>query len=357
MITINNFNSKKEILNEYPELKLTEYGDFVIDPKLVEKYEIIDFHTHITEGIANTMLPPLFRNSVIDFDMSLFDKSPYHRKGKYLDFDRPSYQIWPKSLFSIFGLKVIIDMLGLTGFISSLRRASTNRLIRDMEKGSVNQAVVLPINGLDCDDTTRMLTETDKYNNFINFGSIHPYDSNQQDKIKRYIELGVKGFKLNPHIWDIEFNDPKLISLIEKLAKTNLPIISCSGLAVPDYFDLPNFIKDKLESQNLNKYEEVLTKIPNVTFVFAHGGIEQNNKVIELMNKFSNTYAEISTQPPQNIKRMIKEVGSNRLLFGSDYPVFNQSFPILAVLRATEYEDDRKAIFSKNARRILALRE
>ena len=80
------------------------------------------------------------------------------------------------------------------------------------------------------------------------------------------------------------------------------------------------------------------------------------DKLIELMNKFPNTYAEISTQPPQNIKKMIEKVGSNRLLFGSDYPVFNQGFLILSVLRATDDEEERKVIFSKNARRILAIK-
>ncbi len=354
---MSNYKSKKAILDEFPEFKLTQYGDFVVDPKLIENYEIIDFHTHITEGIAKTMLPPLFRKPIIDLDISFFDKSPYHGKGRYLDFDRPSYQVWPKSLLSIFGLKVACDMLGLTGFISSLRRASTDRLIRDMEDGGINQAVVLPISECNCDDTAKLKTQTDKYDNLISFGSIHPYDSNREEKIKRYTGLGIKGFKINPHIWKIGFDDPKLVDLIKELTETNLPIISCSGLAIPDYFNIPDFIKSNLQTQNIIKYEKVLSQVPDATFIFAHGAIEQNEELIELMDRFPNTYAEISTQPPQNIRQMIKQIGSDRLLLGSDYPVFNQAFPILAVLRATENENDRKAIFSKNAKKILGLKQ
>ena|SRR5690554_5100953 len=147
-----------------------------------------------------------------------------------------------------------------------------------------------------------------------------------------------------------------MISLLKKLSKTGLPIISCSGFPIPKTLKIPKMIRRKMiDVQNLDRYEKVLYKIPEATFIFAHGGCMQNEKLIELMIKFPNTYTDISTQPPINIRRMIDKIGSQRLLFGSDYPVFNQSFPIVAVLRATENEKDRKAIFAENAKKVLSL--
>ena len=64
---------------------------------------------------------------------------------------------------------------------------------------------------------------------------------------------------------------------------------------------------------------------------------------------------DISLQPSENIKQIIGEVGSDRILFGTDYPFLNQAFSMLSVLRATTDEEERKNIFSDNAKKILHL--
>src|SRR5690554_2725367 len=205
MQNMNKFISKEQILEEFTELGLTEYGDFIVQPEIIKNYEIIDFHTHITEGIANAMIPILFRKEVIDYKFSFFDHSPYCGKGSYLDFKKPCYQCWPKTLFSSFGLLVLLDMAGLTGFISSMRRASAERLVRDMKDANIDKAVVLAINGNNRNDTTKMVSRVLRHQELIPFGSIHPYDSKSDKKIEEYTNLGIKGFKVNPHIWKINF--------------------------------------------------------------------------------------------------------------------------------------------------------
>ena len=70
-------------------------------------------------------------------------------------------------------------------------------------------------------------------------------------------------------------------------------------------------------------------------------------------SKHSVTYTDISVQPSGNIKKLITEIGSERLLFGTDYPFVSQAFSILSVLRATEIEQERINIFSGNAKKLL----
>ena len=52
---------------------------------------------------------------------------------------------------------------------------------------------------------------------------------------------------------------------------------------------------------------------------------------------------------------MIKEIGSERVLFGRDYPFVTQALSILSVLRATDDEQERINIFSKNAKTLLGI--
>ena len=73
------------------------------------------------------------------------------------------------------------------------------------------------------------------------------------------------------------------------------------------------------------------------------------------MNKYPNIYTDISIQPAANIKKLIDEIGSDRILFGTDYPFVSQAFSILSVLRATDIEQERVNIFSENAKKLLLL--
>lgn len=73
------------------------------------------------------------------------------------------------------------------------------------------------------------------------------------------------------------------------------------------------------------------------------------------MKKHPNTYTDISIQPAANIRELIDKIGSERLLFGTDYPFVTQAFSILSVLRATDIEQERVNIFSENAKKLLLL--
>lgn len=348
--------SKQDILDMYPELELTSIGDFVIRKEYLLDYEIIDFHTHTFPGVSG-MLPSLFRHELDDDRVSFFDLSCYPGSVSFFDFNKVGYRSWPDSFWSPPGLKTAFDLLGFNGVMTLVRSASNKRLTRDMKLGSIDYAIVLPINSIHVDSTSLLLETISEHEQLIPFASIHPFENNIESKIKTYISRGAKGFKINPHIQKVNFDDEKMIGLLKRLAETQLPVISCSGLAVPSHYlgHAPKFLRGDVETQNLIRYEKVLCQIPGHPFIFAHGGLEQTEELIVLMKKFPNTFTDVSTQNPGNIKRLINEVGSHRLLLGSDYPFFNQAFPILSVIRATDNQQDRKAIFSENAKNLLGL--
>lgn len=347
------FDSKEEIIAKYKELGLTSKGDFKVKENIISKYKIIDFHTHVFEAVSGNF--PSFLKKSKDSNCSFFDISAYPGGINYFDFDKVGYKRWPINLFGISGLKTLWYNMGLPALMVA-KNATYKRLLCDLEELSIDKAVILSINTRDFNCTEKILNYNRDVEKTIIFGSLHPYEDNLDEKIDSFISRGIKGFKINPHIMDVDICDPKMINLIKKLSKKDLPIISCSGYQLPSYVkNVPAKVNRLLTTQRISKFKRILDTIKGSTFIFAHGGIEENDRLISLMKEYSNTYTDISTQNITNIKSMINELGSKRLLFGSDYPYLSPAFTILSVLKATESEEERKNIFSDNARCILKI--
>jgi len=352
------YRSKKDILRDFPELELTDFGDFKVKEELVRDYDIIDFHCHLYDGVKS-FLPKIFRKKSIDLDSSFFDLSCYPISLKYFDFDKELFTTYPKKLVSLGGLKLAYEMSGLGGFIYALKKSTPDRMVRDMALNHIYKAVVLQLNTPNCDSSEDMKKVTLKYDEFISFGCIHPHEKEIKKKIEKNIEYGVKGWKIAPHVINVNIDDRKTIDLLKSLSETKLPIISCSGLAFPKekLDNIPKKLIRPVESQNIKRFHNVLREVPDMKLIFAHGGIYQTNEVIKLMKMYPNTYVEISTQTTENIRILINEVGSERILYGTDYPAFNHAFSIVTVLRATKDKKERENIFSGNAKKLLEIKE
>lgn len=105
--------------------------------------------------------------------------------------------------------------------------------------------------------------------------------------------------------------------------------------------------------------DEAVSKFPNITFVAAHPGDKaQFLRHIERIKKYDNYYLDLSGTGIFRyglIAHGVKEVGSERLLFGTDYPICNPSMYVNAVLFEKLSDRDYDNIFCENAKRILEL--
>ena len=334
---------------------ISGYGDFFIKPEFVKEYEIIDFHTHTFSSISGTF-PKLFRKKISRLQKrSIFDLSLFPGKVRDFDFNMVYHRTFPKTMFSKRGLELAIELGGFPNALILFNNAVPDRLLEDMDTGNVSKSVVMFIASPDypCTDFLTGLRQSEK---LIPFASLYAYENDKEKKLDQYLSLGVKGFKINPHVVNVNIDHPENIRMLQLAAESRLPILSCSGMALD--IGIKGLSKKnikKLDTQNLRRFGNVLKEIPEAIFIFGHAGCYQNKEVIELMKLYPRTYAEISTQPPAVIKKMISELGAGRLLLGSDYPFFNQAFPILSVLRATENESERKLILGENAKMILNL--
>ena len=101
---------------------------------------------------------------------------------------------------------------------------------------------------------------------------------------------------------------------------------------------------------------EIAQKYPHVKFFMGHsiyGDKEYEKRVVT--ETPGNVWLELTAIPGNlgHIERLVKAVGSERILFGTDMPWFDEFQAIGGVLSAEITDEDKRNILYRNAERIL----
>ncbi|MBO8168175.1 MAG: amidohydrolase family protein [Thermoanaerobacteraceae bacterium] len=342
------YRSHEEVVAREKFLKLNSRGEFVID--YPERLKVIDFHTHLCnvlplrvgdpertgQRLTYPTLPPLER---FNLHVPYWTEYPdgFKMKG-----------VIALCKFSINGLNIFKDII---------RGGTFENCFRSQDENMISRNVLLPLSTPRADRTPEALKVAREYpDRFIAFCSVHPRDKGVATKIFRYKELGAKGFKLK--ITDMELkNDFKpLIEVFKLCHEAKLPVLLHTGaITAIKRENVSPTLWELLQSTRVELFGELLPKLPrDFVFIFGHSGIQEFERVAEYMKEYPATYAEISCQSAESIKYLIREVGSERLLFGSDWPALPQALTLSRVLLATEGDPEaRDNILYRNAERIL----
>lgn len=102
--------------------------------------------------------------------------------------------------------------------------------------------------------------------------------------------------------------------------------------------------------------ERMIAEHKNLIFVAAHPGERVGyEKHIERMSRYENAWLDLSGTGLFRYGMLaygVKKLGSERILFGTDYPICNPGMYVQAVLHEHISEKDRENIFSANAKRL-----
>lgn len=104
-----------------------------------------------------------------------------------------------------------------------------------------------------------------------------------------------------------------------------------------------------------DKIVDVLEKYPNITLIMGHSVQGQVDDAIEIAKTYRNAYLDLCDTGRLNgvIEKMVREVGSEKVVFGTDLPMQGYPFQMGAVIGAKISEEDKKNILRNNALRIL----
>mgnify|MGYP000377270806 CR=1 FL=1 len=100
---------------------------------------------------------------------------------------------------------------------------------------------------------------------------------------------------------------------------------------------------------------ELKEVFPKLKIVLAHFVLD-NKDVFRKIRRLEDVYIETSfCLSPRILERRVKEIGSERFLFGSDFPYGDMLIERLKIERSNLKKEEKERIFFLNAKRLLKL--
>lgn len=187
--------------------------------------------------------------------------------------------------------------------------------------------------------------EANENEEFIGFGTIHPDMEDPDAVIQEILNSGLKGIKIHPETQGFNVDDPKLYELCDRF-RGKLPLLIHCG----DY---------RYDNSHPYRLVHLLHNFPDLTVIAAHfGGWSIPDLAVEYLEK-ENCYLDCSSTMcmtgPKRMKELIRIYGSHRILFGSDYPMWNPKFELNRFMAMQLTDAENQKILQDNARQILGL--
>ena len=180
------------------------------------------------------------------------------------------------------------------------------------------------------------------------FGSCDPHAPSYEENFAHLLTLPIRGIKFHSDLQQLPLDSPLLFAMLRILAasgKSHLPVYLHTG-SFPIY--------RPLEAPWPAALLRLLAEFPTLTFVCGHSGWDAPEAALKAALAHSNLLLETSWQPPRLLRHLCDELGPERLLLGSDYPLFSQK-RALRNARAAFTETEFALVASENAKKLLQI--
>ncbi|MCD6452731.1 MAG: amidohydrolase [Dehalococcoidales bacterium] len=276
---------------------------------------------------------------IIDFHTHVFSPQIKRNRSRYIEAD-PCFAI----LYSSKDTKL----------------ATADELIATMDRDGIDISVITNIGWT----THEMCVETNDYilesiarypNRLIGFATVQPQSSRAAiAEIERCVKGGIKGIgEIRPDTQLLDINDSEVIEpFIETIRKYKLLLLFHSSEPVGHSY--PG--KGSVTPEILYSW---ITRFPDVTIIGAHwgGGLPFYALMPEVKQAMSNAYFDTAASPflyhPQVYNQVIQLVGSDKILFGSDYPLLPPSRLLKEIDSLKLAESVKQQILATNAQKLL----
>lgn len=283
----------------------------------------IDFHGHLkgSQEFQHPDVPeiPVLRAAAEALEPMLFQGiGLFARYGRH----RVLTQLYPR-----------FKTLGFNEILRQFNKYQADTLLASMDRSGIETTVICAIEPffqtLDLLDT--LAPHGDR---FAVFASVDPEDPEYEAKFGTYVATGqVYGMKIHPSLAGPMPTSERMFELIDLARKHHLPVIIHTGT-----FPFPLCEG----ADNALALEYVIRDFPDVPIVLAHIGWDQHDHVLALGHDYPNVYTDTSWQSPTIIREAISAMGVERVLFGSDFPLFSQESALAVLLEAVPPEQLRR---------------
>lgn len=176
------------------------------------------------------------------------------------------------------------------------------------------------------------------------FGTIHPDMEDACDELEFIRASGLKGLKLHPDMQMCQSDDERLWPVYETCCQLGLPVLIHCGDRTRDYSH-PRHLRRALD------------RFPELTVIAAHmGGWSLWDEAFEYLGP-TNCYLDISSctmfMPAEQVVTYIRAFGAHRVLFGTDFPVWNPTTEVQTLMSLPLTDEEKQMIAYRNAERLL----
>ena len=152
-----------------------------------------------------------------------------------------------------------------------------------------------------------------KHASFIGFATMHQDFEDMEGEIERALAMGLIGFKLHPDSQGVNIDDDRLMRFYS-LLEGRIPLMVHCG----DY---------RFDNSHPKRTKRVLQEFPKLVVNCAHfGGWSLCDLALEYLED-EHCFMDISSASvylgPRRTTELIRIYGAERILFGSDYPMWN----------------------------------
>ena len=178
-------------------------------------------------------------------------------------------------------------------------------------------------------------------------GTLHPDSVDQRADVQHLVDLGLKGVKLHPDIQQFKIDDYRCLKIYELCEEYGLPILMHTGDKRYDY-------------SNTNRLIPILETYTDLTIIGAHmGGWSLWDEASKELCGIKNLYVDCSSTmywvPLEKTAEIIRRYGADRVLFGTDYPMWDPRTEVDLFFRLGLSDDEMRLILSENVKKLYKL--
>ena len=192
-----------------------------------------------------------------------------------------------------------------------------------------------------------IISECQTHKEFIGFMTMHNNYENKIDETEKSLKAGLKGVKIHPDTQKFNMDDENMFELYDYLQQYQIPLLIHCG----DY---------RYDYSHPRRLKNILHKFPKLLAIGAHfGGWSVFDLALEYL-KDENCYMDLSSSIAMlGVKRgkeLIRKYGAERILFGSDFPMWNPELELKTFKSMELTEKENKLILCDNAKTILKIK-
>lgn len=178
-------------------------------------------------------------------------------------------------------------------------------------------------------------------------GTLHPESEDIKGDVEHLVSLGLRGVKLHPDIQAFRIDDERCLKIYELCEEKGLVLLLHTGDNRYDY-------------SNPNRLLPVLKTFKNLKVIGAHfGGYSIWEDACKVYSGIPNFYVDCSSSMPwlnrETTLRIIRSYGADKVLFGTDFPMWNPKTEIESILSLGLDEREIMSILNINAKKLFNL--